>query len=227
MIRLRILVLVVIAAGFLLPDSDTLATAQRGDILIVDGEELSIQTNPLEPFLEMNPELRPESEIISTSLWRGYVATWEIAEGQLMLVGIEALRRKPGVEKLETEFHSVMAKVFPGHDQVFAEWFTGHMILPRGELLEYVHMGYASTFDGYTIVTIVDGLQRGERSLSAKQFRKFRKAQFRRYRRTAEYAAAFEQLKEDDDTRAKIREFLFEVDSPRYMSILFEPDGER
>jgi hypothetical protein len=46
------------------------ATGQRGDILVLNGKEYSIFTNPLRPYLDENPGRLPKSNIISTSLWR-------------------------------------------------------------------------------------------------------------------------------------------------------------
>jgi hypothetical protein len=65
-------------------------TAQRGDVLFIRGVKYYIQANPLERYFEQNPERRPWSielfqnlfifglttfqTVISTDLWRGYVA---------------------------------------------------------------------------------------------------------------------------------------------------------
>jgi hypothetical protein len=49
------------------------ATAQRRDILLLNGKTYSIQTNPLRPFLEKNPNKIPRSDVTSSSLWRGCV----------------------------------------------------------------------------------------------------------------------------------------------------------
>lgn len=31
---------------------------------------------------------------------------------------------------------------------VFADWFTGTLRIPQGEMLHYVHMGYGSVYEG-------------------------------------------------------------------------------
>jgi hypothetical protein len=48
------------------------ATAQQGDILVLNGKQYFIETNPLEPFLKQNPDKLPKSDVVSSSLWRGY-----------------------------------------------------------------------------------------------------------------------------------------------------------
>jgi hypothetical protein len=78
-----------------------------------------------------------------TANWRGYVGTWEIIEAdgaeRLYLVGIEAHK--------DYETILTLPDLFPGFDKVFAHWFTGELRCPQGSLVEYVHMGYASTYE--------------------------------------------------------------------------------
>lgn len=40
------------------------------------------------------------------------------------------------------------AMIFLGFpDKVFAQWYSGQIRIPQGGLLEYVHMGYGSTYE--------------------------------------------------------------------------------
>lgn len=198
------------------------ATAQRGDVLILDGEECVIQTHPLEPFFEIHPDRRPESSIVATNLWRGYLATWEIDGDRLLLVDVAVLRRDPAVAHPETGLASVLSDVFPGEERIHATWFTGHLIVPRGEMVEYVHQAYASTFERYTLLTVRRGYVTDRRELSEAAFRLFRHAQFEAYRETAEYGEAFRALWDPDDTVGEIEEFLFRVMSDRYVPLLWD-----
>jgi hypothetical protein len=54
------------------------ATGQISDKIIYKGEKSSLNTNPLESFFKKNPNLKPQPDIMSTGLWRGYIATFEI-----------------------------------------------------------------------------------------------------------------------------------------------------
>src|SRR3954452_9909483 len=56
------------------------ATAQQGDVLRLNGKKYFIYTNPLKLYLQENPGKLPKSEVISTGLWRGYIATWEVKD---------------------------------------------------------------------------------------------------------------------------------------------------
>jgi hypothetical protein len=36
--------------------------------------------------------------------------------------------------------------VFPNQEKVFADWFTGEIRIPTGDMLKYVHTAYCSVF---------------------------------------------------------------------------------
>ena len=62
--------------GFILIATLSFATGQAGDVLILDGKKYSIFTNPLESWVEKNPNRIPRSNVTSTALWRGYIGGW-------------------------------------------------------------------------------------------------------------------------------------------------------
>ena len=64
-------------------------TAQIPDILIHRGERLSLCATPLDDYYSSTRKRRPPFVRPSTACYRGYVATWEIREGKVYLVGIE------------------------------------------------------------------------------------------------------------------------------------------
>ena len=115
-------------------------TAQVAERLIYGEKEISLFSNPLSLFLK---ETGISFESPHTACWRGYVGTWEIIDTlgteRLSLVGLSA-------HKTYEEIVGV-SDVFPGYDKVFAHWFTGELRCPQGALLDYVHGGYASTYE--------------------------------------------------------------------------------
>ena len=150
------------------------ATAQDPDKLIVNGDTVRIFSNPLEAYLSKkgqytkfviygdtvrvrsNPweegertiggiELTPHS----TGLWRGYVATWRLENDSLFLV-----RLQKGYENQAEDFN--IRKEF-GTDRVFAGWVTETIIVPQGKLLQYVHAGYGSLYEGEKYYEIKGG----------------------------------------------------------------------
>lgn len=112
-------------------------TAQLGEILFVDGRKTSMSFCPPLPknhprISGSSPEERDERDDFmsrSTACWRGYVGTWEIREKKFYLVRLQGGLR------------------LRGEGPLFAEWFSGVLRVPQGELLHYVHVGFASVFE--------------------------------------------------------------------------------
>ncbi len=114
-------------------------TAQIAERLLYQGETVSMCTTPLSSYFAMGG-VAPEFESSCTALWRGYVGSWEIAESRLYLVGLSGL--------FEDEAQMSLATIFPEFpERVFAHWYSGTIRIPQGKLLEYVHMGYGSTYE--------------------------------------------------------------------------------
>ena len=73
----------------LLAASSAFATAQAPDKIIYKGQEYSLLVNPMEAYFDMHPERRPRGRM-STALWRGYVATFQVRGERLVLKDIHA-----------------------------------------------------------------------------------------------------------------------------------------
>jgi hypothetical protein len=114
-------------------------TAQVNEILFLEGEKTSMAFCPDLPrnhprIIEADPEEDSLGEdlgfiVNSTACWRGYVGTWEIKEGRLFLVSLQGKYQLLGDEHLP------------------AEWVSGVLRVPRGELLQGVNMGFGSVFE--------------------------------------------------------------------------------
>ena len=119
-------------------------TAQATEILLFEGEELSLCNEPLEHFLDNQP---PPVKFMSphTALWRGYIGTWSIEGERLYLKSIKATI----LDEVSGELQKVgLDAVFPGFpDGVFAHWFSGELRCARGALLKYVHGGFGSVYE--------------------------------------------------------------------------------
>jgi hypothetical protein len=201
------------------------ATAQQGDVLRLNGKQYFIYTNPLKLYLQENPGKLPKSEVGSTGLWRGYVASWEVKDGHLLLVDVGILKSvsQPGQKGFSTEISSVMSEMFPNEKTVPARWFSGHIIIPDGKLVKYVHMGYASIYERYIVLRIEKGAVSRQWTTDAEEFIKFRNAQFASFKKTEEYREALaDAAKEGGMTPEENEEFLREYYSETYMSMLFD-----
>lgn len=125
-------------------------TAQIAETLFYEGEQLSMCTTPLGDYFAFGGE-HPKFESNCTALWRGYVGTWEVIDGRLYLIGLQGT--------LESGEDASLATVFPDFpDRVFAHWYSGTIRIPQGKLLEYVHMGYGSTYERDLFLEIEKGV---------------------------------------------------------------------
>lgn len=193
------------------------ATAQMPDLLLLDGKQERIFTNPLEPFLERRPDLRPEAP--HTANWRGYVATFRIRDGGLWLEKVEVSRyvgEVDGQHKRETV--DELPKFFPGKTEVLADWYTGVLLIPRGEMLHYVHMGYGSTYERYVLLEIREGRLVGRHDMTAKELEAHRRKMFEAYKRTAAYVQQVADLVKRGTSEEDAEAFLFEYESANYLT---------
>lgn len=120
-------------------------TAQAHETLILDGKKASMMTCPRIP--EKHPRISQKfhaggtggSFTRSTACWRGYVGTWEIRESMLFLRSVVGAYRIKGDEPLQ------------------ADWYSGTLRVPRGKMIQYVHMGFGSVYEEELYIKIRRG----------------------------------------------------------------------
>ena len=129
-------------------------TAQIHEILILNGEKTSMAATP--HFPEDHPRIHagmPEDMskvsggVFSTACWRQYLGTWEIKDGVLYLNHIEG------------RFQLL------GNEPLLADWVTGVLRIPRGEVLHYVHMGFGSVYEEDLLIELKNGRVISERMI--------------------------------------------------------------
>jgi hypothetical protein len=124
-------------------------TAQVHEGLIFNGEQTSMAFCP--PLPLDNPRIVPDEHdksgrdrsdfiLSSTACWRRYQGTWEIRDGRFYLVDLRGQFR------------------LTAGGPLFADWFTGVIRVPRGKLLQYVHMGFGSVYEEEVHVKIERGV---------------------------------------------------------------------
>jgi hypothetical protein len=131
--------------------------AQLPDKILFGGEQLDLYSNPLEQLWTNAKRVRPMF-ITSTECVRGYVAGWEIRNNKLLLTDIDGsyLRnyiffRKPAKYSLRKLFKR--SKNRP----VIANWFSGKLRVPIGNMILYEHSGYDSRFEKEFIISVHEG----------------------------------------------------------------------
>ena len=194
--------------------SSASATAQIPDKIVYEGETYSLHSNPMEAFFAKNPDRKPEGGSISSALWRGYRAIFGFQADRLVVkdVEIEVLVEDedslPPYSLTTFEWKSAVDDVVPKGETLFVDWFTGILILPQGELVEYVHGGYESVYSDYILLEVKEGKLVGSHAFGHEQFREFRSFKRRRiraYQGTADYSRQLEKLRSMDGTGQKHR----------------------
>ena len=132
-------------------------TAQIRETIVYKGKKHLMATEPLNEFLKRK-DLRFEPSL--SALWRGYIGKWKIKYKKLYLIELTGK-----IENLPIPYEDSMEYLFPGQKEVFADWFSGEVIIPVGEVLEYFHMGYGSTFEKNIILEIQNGVLMSEREI--------------------------------------------------------------
>ena len=189
--------------------SAVLATAQFPDRITYKGEEYALHTNPMEAFFEKHPEKKPKTETMCTALWRGYIAWFAVTNGVLQLEDIKIqVPVKKDDSSFDDEFKSVLKDVCPDGKPLVIDWFSGILVLPYGELKNYIHMGYASTYENYILLEVSEGKIGREKRLNADEYDEFREKQFKAFRKTDDYNKMVEEMKKDGDSQERIDEFL-------------------
>jgi hypothetical protein len=214
--------LFVIFLVFVIFSSTVFGTAQSPDIVIYKGEEYRLLNNPLENYFQQYPDKRPKGGTISSANWRGYVAKFEIIEDLLYLVEIEILVEYTENEEKAYKFVNVLNEVFPDEDFIKIDWVSGLLVLPYGEIVDYVHMGYASLYEHYILLEMDNGILKNETQLNSREYKKYREKQFQVYKKTEEYEKKKSEIRRyGGNSESNIESFLriFEID---YMTIILK-----
>ena len=125
-------------------------TAQFAESLLYQGEGVAMFATPLSDYFAMGG-FTPRFEEDCSALWRGYAGRWEIVDRRLYLIKLSGT--------LKDGSQATVATVFPDFpDRVFAHWYSGTIRIPQGDLLEYVHMGFGSTYERDVMLDIDRGV---------------------------------------------------------------------
>lgn len=155
---IKILLLTLISLNFI-----TIKTAQRPDKVIFEGTTYKLHSTPLSQYFHKYPqrhpknlEPNPKTIIRSSGNWRGYLATFEIVDSALFVKDITIQINNPAatMDNVDDMFmqKSVLDHCIPNSDSLKLSWYSGILVLPHGKLVNYVHMGFASTYEKYSLL---------------------------------------------------------------------------
>lgn len=91
-------------------------TEQIQELLMYNNRTYTMDALPLTPYLQKKG-ISFTSQ--STACWRGYIATWEIKNDKLYLIGLEGY--------LKNHKQVNLRYLFPFRKRVFARWFSGEI----------------------------------------------------------------------------------------------------
>nr|WP_136252413.1 hypothetical protein [Ningiella ruwaisensis] len=169
------------------------STAQIPDAIEINEVKYRLNTNPLEQYLtEIKWEIS-EIATISSANWRGYVASWKVEAGNLLLTDMTI-----GVAS-KTEEHrydqvSILNSIFPNKNKIFANWYSGALIVPYGEMTNYVHMGYGSSYEKYIVLQINQGVVIEHLDISAVEFETYKRIKFQTFKETEKFQEELKNL---------------------------------
>lgn len=198
-----------------LVSTKSFATAQVPDYLIIDKDTLQIQSNPLEKYFETNPFSSNLIHSVSSANWRGYIAYFKFLEGKLVVENIYKEDYKEN-SKGETDFFltSIYKDVFGTNSNFECDFYSGLLICPLGNMIEYVHMGYSSLYENYNLIEIKNGINIKSKKITGKEFQKFKIDYFKYYKRTEEYKLKVKEFKENSEGEFSKSNSIFLIANP-------------
>lgn len=184
---LVILLLVSLRAG---------ATVQIPDLLYFNGKTYSNNRYffLLEQYFDEHPDRKPQPGVISTALHRGYIATFEFRDWQMLLkdVMVDSMIESPslmdfaGINKIDY--------VLGPLKKLKIEWFSGLVVLPTGTVFKNIECEYSDCqwYTEYTLFRVVNGDVILQRALTCKQYKQCVDKHYEAYQQTPEYKMEYD-----------------------------------
>lgn len=186
-------------------------TVQIRDRLIYSGENYYLNEELLEGYFEEYPEKRPESKVSCSALWRGYRATFEIKDEQLLVDKLEMFADIDPNLKITKE-------LFPNNNKF--EWYSGLIRIDeyRGEWddeNEDAIFEYLEIYKG-------DLIQK--RTMDFEELQIFKEYQFEYFKITEEYNKAYSLWRNNNPKMDvnKIDKYIYEGLLQRYSREIFD-----
>lgn len=198
-------------------------STQLPDKIIYKDSMYSLETNPLEIYFTENKGKRPVLGVGSKAscLLRAYVGTFCIVNNKLFVKNIEYLDMfKDSKNRDSLAFKSAMSVVFPNQTIFSCDWYSGYLVLSYGKKVKNVNMSYASMFEKYFVIKVVNGEIHGEYKMSFEEYEKFKDSQFELFKKTNEYKLICEKIEKQGKSIKENDEWLKKF-PPIYTSKIF------
>lgn len=175
-------------------------TRQIGDTLIFENKEIYLNEELLEQYFRENPDEKPEVDVSCSALWRGYVATFEIKNNELLVKEIDWL------SNIELEFTSKLDEVFSNGNKF--TWYSGLIRIDdfRGEFDDEPKEGF------FEFLEIRNGDLTRKRSMNFQELQKFKEEQYQYFLLSEEIQLVYQfwRMNNKDMAESKINEIIRE-----------------
>ena len=127
-------------------------TAQVKELITYEGKKVGMKTEPLADYLANQDDI--QFPIWTTGCLRGYIGTWEIRNKKLFIIDLwfSEDRERDREKKLGLSY------CFTDKSKVFAEWFSGDIIIPQGKIIKWINIGYQTIFEKDLILEFKKGV---------------------------------------------------------------------
>ena len=173
------------------------ATTPMNDSITINNQTYGLSINPLYQYLKDIDWQLPKQAVITSTNWRGYNTQWKIADNKLRLIDITI--NTPNKEK-PNKVTSIYSTLFVGHNQhgenngTVATWYSGALVIPRGQIKDRIFMGYPVKYQGYKVLTVKQGQVLTQQDLTAAKYQEYQQTQFERFKQTSFYTQELETL---------------------------------
>ena len=125
-------------------------SAQRTDTIKINGKVYKLYCLPLAQYWEKY-EPGISLFVLNPALTRMYYANWLMEDNKLYLSDFWS-------ENWVLKKEYSLANLFPDEEKVFAEWYTGDLIIPFGRMVHYINLGWGATHEYRATIGIKEGL---------------------------------------------------------------------
>lgn len=164
----------------------------EGDLLVFDGRKMRIETTPFAQYFAKHPEARSETDVIKDQ-GRTYSAIWEFVDSMFYLNEALVLRWIPSTLTPDTSegMEPVIPELFPDQGRVFADWFTGYLIIPFGDDTISCYSECPDVAGRYMMYAVLHGVMKKEWTMSGDSFCEFWQSQYQAFQQSQEYDGFF------------------------------------
>jgi hypothetical protein len=123
--------------------------AQLKEVLVFQGKKMPMSSEPLDQYLS-KLKSPPRFTRLCIENKRGYLGQWTIENNELYLTEL--------IGAMEDGKELTLESLFPGEQAVFAEWYTGEIILTQGKILALPSKYSPAVYERDLHLEFLDGL---------------------------------------------------------------------